>query len=349
MSYFKGSSHNDAQKYKDMTQMARESFEKNVLNKRFHQYNKDNVIKPKVKNKKMETIVNSINKTSFEIVIKNHTPILSYREIDSIEDELKMKLPEMTFVNNSIAIKYNDTYEYRIDSMSLMDSVKREVDETIKVSNSKHWDKHKEKHGSQKNGMTTSNDNTEEDGLNFDWTYTPVEYIGKIQPLNKNFDINQVEVMKEDKSKIPFLKLAQQLDIKKFDTILHFEDELNDNGISLSYSKIRVVDTKVPDHNKIDKKKKMKYTYILTRFFLRVDNVMVRVIDLRTYFNLKKPNKIIIQQDVFEKRFEENTNDLSEINKLKSFESVLDHEHQILKDLDKVDEKTQYLTINLNI
>ena len=76
---------------------------------------------------------------------------------------------------------------------------------------------------------------------------------------------------------------------------------------------------------------------------------MVRVIDLRTYFNLKKPNKIIIQQDVFEKRFEENTNDLSEINKLKSFESVLDHEHQILKDLDKVDEKTQYLTINLNI
>ena len=93
----------------------------------------------------------------------------------------------------------------------------------------------------------------------------------------------------------------------------------------------------------------MKYTYILTRFFLRVDNVMVRVIDLRTYFNLKKPNKIIIQQDVFEKRFEENANDLSEINKLKSFESVLDHEHQILKDLDKLDEKTQYLTINLNI
>lgn len=352
MSHFKTSPHSEDQKYKDMAQMARESFEKNILNKRFHQYSKDKVIKVKqnkAKNNKAETVVNSVNKTRFEIVIKNNTPILSYKEIDTIEDELKMKLPEMTFVNNSINIKYNDIYEYVINSMSLMDSVKREVDETIKVSNSKHWDKHKEKHDPKKNGASISNNNNEDDGLNFDWTYTPIDYIGKINSLNTTFDPNQVEIVQEDKSKIPFLKLAQQIDIKKFDTILHFEDELNDNGISLSYSKIRVVDTKVQDHTDIDKKKKMKYTYILTRFFLRVDNVMVRVIDLRTYFNLKKPNKIIIQQDVFEKRFGDDDKGLPDINKLKSFESVLEHEHLILKDLDKVVEKTKYLTINLNI
>lgn len=336
MSHFETSSNND-QKYKEMAQMARESFEKNVLNKRFSQYKRSNP-----KNHRTDTLVNTINKTRFAVSITNNTPILSYKEIDDIENELKMKIPEMTFVNNKISIKYNDLYEYLIDSTSMLDSVKREVDETIKVSNSKHWDKHKEKHNKGNKSATS-----EDDGLNFDWTYTPVDYVGKVTYINDTFENKHIEVIDEDKSRIPFKKLAQQIEIKKFDTVLHFEDELNDNGISLSYSRIRVVDTKVKDE--ANKDKKIKYTYILTRFFLRVDNVMVRVIDLRTYFNLKKPNKIIVQQDVFEKWNEGNNEELSEIDKLKSFESVLESEHVILKNLDKVSERTKYLTINVNI
>lgn len=320
-----------------MAQMARESFEKNVLNKRFLQYKRASP-----KNNKTETLVNTINKTRFAVCITNNTPILSYKEIDDIENALKMKIPEMTFVNNKISIKYSDLYEYLIDSTSMLDSVKREVDESIKVSNSKHWEKHNEKHNKSNKSATT-----EDDGLNFDWTYTPVDYVGKITYINDAFSRRHIDVIAEDKSRIPFKKLAHQVDIKTFDTVLHFEDELNDNGISLSYSRIRVVDTKVKDDSMKDKK--IKYTYILTRFFLRVDNVMVRVIDLRTYFNLKKPNKIIVQQDVFEKWIEGNNEDLSEIDKLKSFESVLESEHVILKNLNKVAERTKYLTINVNI
>ncbi|SGZ38011.1 uncharacterized protein HGUI_00211 [Hanseniaspora guilliermondii] len=336
MSYFESSSNND-QKYKEMAQMARESFEKNILNKRFHQYKRTTPM-----NNKTETAVNTINKTRFVVSVTNNTPILSYKEIDDIEDTLKMKIPEMTFVNNKISIKYNYTYEYMIDSTTMLDSVKREIDETIKVSNSKHWEKHKEKHN--KANISKAQD---DDGLNFDWTYTPFDYVGKITYTNDAFQNKHIETISEDKSRIPFKKLAQQIDIKKFDTVLHFEDELNDNGISLSYSRIRVVDTKVKDDS--NKEKKIKYTYILTRFFLRVDSVMARVIDLRTYFNLKKPNKIIVQQDVFEKWFEEDKEELNEIDKLKSFESVLENEHVILRNLEKVSEKTKYLTININI
>lgn len=331
-------------KYKDIAEMARSSFNKNVLEKRYKLYS------PKTTSTSANTStgtsnsfnikVKTIHKNHYNIVLFNKTAILPHKELDALEDSVKLKLPEMTFVNNTIKVNYNNLYEYTINSLDCLNTVKREHNADIQVVNSKHWEKHKPSHGS------SDDKNVLDPMLNFDWTYTPDNYIGKVNFLSTENSPN-VEMIDQPESKIPYNKISLKVPIKHFSTILHFEDELNDNGVTLLYSRIRVVDTKIPFSEK-----KIKYCYILTRFFLKVDKVIARTIDLRTYINLKKPNKINIQIDHYEKKLNENEdlNDekSSRINKLKSFEDVLEKEHDLLNDLKKLEEKSRYITLSIN-
>lgn len=329
-------------KYKDIAEMARSSFNKNVLEKRYKVYTPKTTSNSTTSStsSSFNIKVKTIHKSRYNIVLCNKTPILPHKELDALEDSVKLKLPEMTFVNNTIEVNYNDIYEYTINSLDCLNTVKREHNASIQVVNSKHWEKHKSHHDS-------IDDKTNIDPmLNFDWTYTPDNYIGKLNFLNMENNPN-VEMIEEPESKIPYNKISLKVPIKHFSTILHFEDELNDNGVTLLYSRIRVVDTIIPFSEK-----KIKYCYILTRFFLKVDKVIARTIDLRTYINLKKPNKINIQIDQYEKKLNENedSNDAksNRINKLKSFEDVLEKEHDLLNDLVKIEEKSKYITMSIN-
>ena len=64
-----------------------------------------------------------------------------------------------------------------------------------------------------------------------------------------------------------------------FDDMILFEDELADNGISVLNVKIRVM------HERL---------LLLSRFFLRVDDVLVRVIDTRVYVDFT--DNIVIRE-----------------------------------------------------
>ena len=57
-----------------------------------------------------------------------------------------------------------------------------------------------------------------------------------------------------------------------FDEIVLFEDELADNGISMLSTKIRVMPTCM---------------LLLCRFFLRIDNVIFRIRDVRIYIDFE--------------------------------------------------------------
>ncbi|XBW37718.1 hypothetical protein QEN19_003302 [Hanseniaspora menglaensis] len=317
--------------YKDMAETARQSFNKNILEKRNQVYTQKPIINSHANHLNIK--VKTIHKKYFNIILANKTPILPHKELDSLEDEINIKLPEMTFVNNSIKINFDNVYEYSINSLDCLNSVKREHNSEIQVVNSKHWVKHKTK-------SDFSDENALDPMLNFDWTYTPENYFGSVNILNENYCLN---TLVEEESKIPFNKISLRVPIKHFSTILHFEDELNDNGVALLYSRIRIVDSKIPMSEK-----KIKYCYILTRFFLKVDKVISKVIDLRTYINLKKPSKINIQLDEYEKKLEENgiesDTSTNRINKIKSFEDLLKREHEILEDFAKVNEKSKYMT-----
>lgn len=69
---------------------------------------------------------------------------------------------------------------------------------------------------------------------------------------------------------IPFNKLKQPDPILLFDEVVLYEDELADNGISILSVKIRVHPERL---------------FILSRFFLRLDEVLFRVRDTRVYID----------------------------------------------------------------
>ncbi|KAL3266249.1 hypothetical protein HHI36_010429 [Cryptolaemus montrouzieri] len=105
---------------------------------------------------------------------------------------------------------------------------------------------------------TRSPDHLEEKIKPFDWTFSN-DYKGTlskdivVESTNERIDIEKLKV----KEKILF-----------YQELMLYEDELHDNGISSCTIKIRVMPS---------------CFFILLRFFLRVDNVMIRVNDTRYY------------------------------------------------------------------
>lgn len=67
---------------------------------------------------------------------------------------------------------------------------------------------------------------------------------------------------------IPFEKLKRPDPILLFDEVMLYEDELADNGIAMLNVKVRVMPERL---------------LVLQRFFLRLDDVVVRIRDTRVY------------------------------------------------------------------
>jgi len=79
----------------------------------------------------------------------------------------------------------------------------------------------------------------------------------------------------ETEQRIDYAKLKQQERIHFFDEVVLYEDELADNGAAVLTVKIRVMATGF---------------FILMRFFLRVDGVLVRLNDTRVYHQVEAWN-----------------------------------------------------------
>jgi type 2A phosphatase activator TIP41 len=93
----------------------------------------------------------------------------------------------------------------------------------------------------------------------FDWSYS-TDYKGTISPGAKPFEPST--------KPIPVELLKQPDPILFFDEVMLYEDELADNGIAMLSCKIRVMPSRL---------------LLLTRFFMRLDNVLVRLRDTRVY------------------------------------------------------------------
>jgi type 2A phosphatase activator TIP41 len=78
----------------------------------------------------------------------------------------------------------------------------------------------------------------------------------------------------ETNEKINTEKLKIPETISFFDEVSLFDDELSDHGVSSLNVKIRVMPTSF---------------FVLQRFFMRVDNVAIRVYDTRVYHEVEKP------------------------------------------------------------
>ncbi|CCH42600.1 Type 2A phosphatase activator TIP41 [Wickerhamomyces ciferrii] len=183
-------------------------------------------------------------------------PILNAEEIDMEESRLGIPVPEMIFGHNKIEIK-NQLKNFNIsfntpDALSLVDTTGENL---IQVSYSKEWFSTRETGTNDIKGIVKP----------FDWTYT-TNYKG-------SFTNDSIKLIENSEFQIPLDKLKKPDPILFFDDMVLYEDELGDNGISILSCKIRVMPERL---------------LLLTRFFLRVDNVIFRIRDTRIYIDFNE-------------------------------------------------------------
>lgn len=103
----------------------------------------------------------------------------------------------------------------------------------------------------------------------FDWTFT-TDYQGT---WNDKFQVEPTDI------KLDITKLMKREEILFYHDLCLFEDELHDNGIASCTVKVRVMPSGF---------------FILHRFFMRLDNVMIRMNDTRYHYEIE--NDFIIKE-----------------------------------------------------
>ncbi|CAF0718140.1 unnamed protein product [Brachionus calyciflorus] len=173
---------------------------------------------------------------------------------EKYENEIKLPhLPDMLFADNYLKLKHKNGFGLEFNALDSLKLVDPSAD-LIKVSVAKEWKESR-----------TDYEFIDKLIRPFDWTFT-TPYKGTLTGETKLNPIDSTERINIEKLKVPET-------ISFFDEVSLFDDELSDHGISSLNVKIRVMPTSF---------------YILQRFFLRVDNVVLRSYDTRIYHEINK-------------------------------------------------------------
>lgn len=188
-------------------------------------------------------------------------PILKAGPIDEMTSKIGITIPEMIFGDNFVAIQHAPSgWGIQFDAFGALDNVDKTGEKRLKVAYSQEW--HKSREG--------AHDFKElEEVKPFDWSYTPQDYRGSMAPGSAEWQ--------ETKTEIPLELLKRPDPILFFDDVILYEDELADNGIAMLSVKIRVMPARL---------------LLLSRFFMRLDDVLLRVKDTRVYVDFEKRHVI---------------------------------------------------------
>lgn len=162
------------------------------------------------------------------------------------EEQLKIpSLPEMVFAENILSLRNSSTnhgIEFNaLDALKLVDS----ENESVHVANSQVWKE-----------ARSDCEHINKKVHSYDWTFS-TEYAGT---LHGDFKIEGTDEVMDMEA------LKKREAIVFYADLLLYEDELHDCGCSLINVKIRVMPTLL---------------FILQRFYLRVDDVLVRTNETR--------------------------------------------------------------------
>lgn len=166
-------------------------------------------------------------------------------------------LPDMLFADNYMRLTHKCGFGLEFNAYDSLKLVDPKAD-LIKVSVAKEWKESRQ-------------DCEFIDKLvhPFDWTFT-TPYKGTFTGKEEKA---RLRITQPTDERINLDKLRVQETISFFDEVSLFDDELSDHGVSKLNVKIRVMPTSF---------------YILQRFFLRVDNVVIRIYDTRIYHEIDK-------------------------------------------------------------
>ncbi|BAE65364.1 unnamed protein product [Aspergillus oryzae RIB40] len=203
---------------------------------------------------------NTISVQGFKITTEKR-PILKAEPIEDMTKRLGIAPPEMIFGDNFVSIQHEKSrWGINFNAFDALDRVDKTGASMLKVAYSKEWQRSREK----------THEGIKEVVKPFDWSYT-TDYTGTVQAGGRSF---------EPTTKSISLELLKRPDpILFFDEVILYEDELADNGITMLSCKIRVMPARL---------------LLLSRFFLRLDNVLFRLRDTRVYIDFE--NKEVIRE-----------------------------------------------------
>ncbi|KAL9618183.1 MAG: hypothetical protein Q9160_007079 [Pyrenula sp. 1 TL-2023] len=181
-------------------------------------------------------------------------PILKAEPIEAMTDKLGIAVPEMIFGDNYVSLEHESGWSIQFNAFDALDRVDKTGEKRLKVAYSKEWHR-------------TREDNYDIDIKEvvkpFDWSYT-TDYRGTVTSQSASASFANSE------TPIPTELLKRPDPILFFDEVMLYEDELADNGIAMLSCKIRVMPARL---------------LLLCRFFMRLDNVVVRLRDTRVYID----------------------------------------------------------------
>ncbi|XP_043483179.1 TIP41-like protein [Leptopilina heterotoma] len=155
-------------------------------------------------------------------------------------------MPDMVFPNNILLLKHKDGAILKFNALDALTHVSNGKI-NLQLACAEAW----------KESRADSKEYLEEKVKPFDWTFT-TDYMGTMS----DFKIEETD------ERINVENLKRKDKILFYVDLTLFEDELHDNGIAACSIKMRVMPTSF---------------FILLRYFLRIDNVMLRVNDTRIY------------------------------------------------------------------
>ncbi|VTJ75967.1 Hypothetical predicted protein [Marmota monax] len=183
------------------------------------------------------------------------THIMKSADVERLADELHMpSLPEMMFGDNVLRIQHCSGFGIEFNATDALRCVNN-YQGILKVACAEEWQESR-----------TEGEHSKEVIKPYDWTYT-TDYKGTL--LGESLKLKVVPTTDH----IDTEKLKAREQIKFFEEVLLFEDELHDHGVSSLSVKIRVMPSSF---------------FLLLRFFLRIDGVLIRMNDTRLYHEADK-------------------------------------------------------------
>lgn len=187
-------------------------------------------------------------------IITRKQPILKAEPIEELSHSINIPIPEMIFGDNIVAIEHVQTgWTLEFNAHDALDRVSKTEEGMLQVAVAEEWKKERSHQEEVKQVVKP-----------FDWSYS-TDYKG----TTRNSSAKGTWAT-SDQTKHPVRTdlLSRPDPILFFDAVDLYEDELADNGIALLSIKIRVM----PDR-----------LLLLSRFFLRLDGVIIRIRDTRVY------------------------------------------------------------------
>ena len=201
-------------------------------------------------------------------------PILKADPIDELHQRLGIPIPEMIFGDNYVSITHVPTdWTLNFNATDALDRVSKTEEGMLQVAVAEEWKKERSHQEEVKQVVKP-----------FDWSYS-TDYRGTTQCGNSKGEWKE----SDQKSHPVRVDLLSRPDpILFFDTVDLYEDELADNGIALLNIKIRVMPERL---------------LLLSRFFLRLDGVVIRIRDTRVYIELDS-NTVVRQYTAKEESYD---------------------------------------------